>query len=286
MSGPGCALPGEMVADRLQRLYETYDLRHLEPDPLAIVREYSDERDQEIVGLFAAALAFGGVKQIMRSVRDLMQRMGGQPYRFVSGFDPGRDGTSLADWYHRFIRGADVAALCWSVRRRLAEHGSLGSYFLAGMCDDDRDIGGALTRFVDGLRDIAECPVVPGAHFRHLLSSPRDGSACKRMNLYLRWMVRRESPDLGLWTGVPTSHLVIPVDTHIARISRNIGLTKRATSNWNMAREITDRLADIDAADPVKFDYALCRLGILDHCPRRRDPHRCADCVIRDICVL
>jgi uncharacterized protein (TIGR02757 family) len=272
--------------DCLEQLYATYGVQHLDPDPLVVVREYSDPRDQEIVGLIAATLAFGGVRQIMKSLRSVLSRMDDSPHTFVYGFDPSRDARRFDGWKHRFIVGDDIASLVWAVRIILEKHGSLGSLFIRGFDPAHRDIGPALTGFVETLRTVDSAPLTRGRFFNHLLSSPRDGSACKRMNLFLRWMVRDSSPDFGLWSGVPTSHLLIPLDTHVARISRNIGLTTRVTVNWRMAQEVTNRLRELDPRDPVKYDYALCRLGILQDCPRKRNLVLCSSCVIRDICVL
>jgi len=212
--------------------------------------------------------------------------MDNAPHALVSRFDPATDARRFEGWYHRLHRGEDVAALCWATRRALEAYGSLGALFRTGFDADHGDIAPALGAFVGFLRAANPAPVRPGRFYGHLLSSPEDGSACKRMNLYLRWMVRRSSPDLALWQDIPPSHLVIPLDTHVARISRAIGLARRTTPNWYMAREITDALRLIDPCDPVKFDHALSRLGILDHCPKKRDLSRCAACLIHDICAL
>lgn len=119
---------------------------------------------------------------------------------------------------------------------------------------------------------------------RYLLTSPVDGSACKRMNLFLRWMVRRESPDLALWTFVDPAKLVIPLDTHVHRISTFLGLGTRKSADWKAARAITDVLATFDAADPVRYDFALCRLGILNRCSQRKKKENCDVCLLRDVC--
>ena len=280
------AYDGRLLADRLIALHDAYDIRFLDPDPLVLVRQFNDPRDQEIAGLLAASVAFGGVRTIMADVGGLLARMDNAPWETVCRFDPARDARRFDGWYHRFINGRDIAALCWAMRRAIDAYGSLGALFSHFFEPPHDDIAPALTRFVGHLRGLDPAPIAPGRHYPYLLSSPADGSACKRMNLYLRWMVRRRSPDLGVWRMLPPSHLIMPVDTHVARISRHIGLTDRATVNWNMARDITHALRRIDASDPVKFDYAICRLGILDHCPRRRDPATCAQCLIRDVCVL
>ena len=127
----------------------------------------------------------------------------------------------------------------------------------------------------------------PGNHaksLQYLLSSPQDGSACKRMNLFLRWMVRRTPPDLGLWNFVDPSKLVMPLDTHVHRIATFLGLNDRKSADWKTARLLTDRLARLDAADPVRYDFALCRLGILDLCSRTRRKENCDVCLLRDVC--
>jgi len=116
------------------------------------------------------------------------------------------------------------------------------------------------------------------------MPSPARGSACKRMNLFLRWMVRRTSPDLGLWTFVDPAKLLMPVDTHIHRIATFLGLNTRKSADWKAARQITDALARFDPADPVRYDFALCRLGILDLCSRKRRKENCDVCLLRDAC--
>jgi len=124
----------------------------------------------------------------------------------------------------------------------------------------------------------------PTPSLRYLLTSPADGSACKRMNLYLRWMVRRTAPDLGLWTFVDPAKLVMPLDTHVHRITSFLGLGSRRTADWKAARALTDRLARFDPSDPVRFDFAICRLGILDLCSRRRQKANCDVCLLRPAC--
>jgi uncharacterized protein (TIGR02757 family) len=117
-----------------------------------------------------------------------------------------------------------------------------------------------------------------------LLTSPKDGSACKRMNLFLRWMVRRTPPDLGIWDFVDPARLVVPLDTHVHRIATFLGLSDRKTPDWKAARAITDRFAKFDRADPIRYDFAVCRLGILDLCSRKRRKENCDVCLLRDVC--
>jgi uncharacterized protein (TIGR02757 family) len=163
----------------------------------------------------------------------------------------------------------------------LREHETLGNAFVHFHRASDGDFREALARFADALRGDTT-----SRSLRHLVSDPRAGSACKRLVLYARWMVRpADGVDLGLWPIAP-SDLVIPVDTHIHRISRNLGLTNRRTATWATAEEITAALRKFDPDDPVKYDFALCHLGVSRECPSRPDPAKCEQCVLQDVCSV
>ncbi len=279
------AVDWPLLKERLDALVRTFDRRFLSPDPIERVRAFRNPDDREVGGLFAAALAYGNAKAIRASLDDLFVRMDGRPAVFVRGFDRARDARVLADFRHRWTTGGDVAGLCAILSAALAEHGSLGKLFARGLRPGEATVREALARFVHAL--LAYAPDLSrNASVRHLLSSPENGSACKRMNLYLRWMVRSgDGIDCGLWRDVPASALVIPLDTHVARISGFLGLTRRRTPDWKMAEEITAGLRRLDPADPVKYDFAICRLGILDHCPSRRNLHKCAACPLLELCT-
>jgi len=273
-----------LLRARLDTLVATFDRRHLSPDPLERVLAFDDPDDREIGGLFAAGLAYGNAKIIVASLDDLFARMDGRPAAFVRGFDA-RRAQALAGFRHRWTSGEDIAGLCRMLQAALAAHGTLGALFAKCLRPGEPTVREALGRFVGAL--LAFAPRLPrNAGARRLLASPADGSACKRMNLYLRWMVRGgDGIDCGLWPAVATSALVIPLDTHVARIGRFLGLTRRRTQDWKMAEEITASLRRLDPADPVKYDFALCRLGILDHCPSRRNLHKCASCPLLELCT-
>lgn len=255
----------------LDRLRARYDARYLGTSALLTPRQYTDPADRELAGFLAAVLAYGNVVQIHRSVRAVLGAMPEGPARFVRRFDPRQDADRFADFVHRFNRGRDVALLCWWLRQALDEHGSLEGTFLAGYGEADADIGPALARFVAGMLSRESRPFYPrgllpaDGGVRFFLPSPAHGSPCKRLNLFLRWMVRPDDGiDFGLWKGVPAAKLIIPLDTHVARIARRLGLTRRVSPSWRMAVEITERLRAFDPDDPVKYDYALCRHGILE----------------------
>ena len=266
---------------RLEGLVARLDRRYLATDPLAFVHRYGGDDDRELAGFVAAGLAFGNVRSIQASVSGLLGAMGASPARFVDRFEAPRDGAALAGLYHRWIRDRDLVALLTVLRAMRERSGSIGRFFLEGHDPGAADIGPSLASFSErALALAAEARDRPrGATVVPFFPSPRGGSACKRLNLYLRWMVRGDDGlDLGIWKGIPTRQLVLPLDTHLARISRALGLTKRRTPGWAMAVEATRSLALLDPDDPVKYDFALCRLGMLDLCLHGRDPLECRAC--------
>ena len=277
----------------LDRLVKTFDARYLASDPLEFVHKYDDPADQEVVGLIASSFAYGRVDGIKRSVSAILEAMGASPARFTTRFDPAKGRSFLSGFKHRFNDSKDVSCLIYFARQMIESCGSIGEFFIKGYSPSDQNIKTALSMFVTdalsldhgGIYGTKRLPARAGVRF--FFPNPQDASPCKRLNLYLRWMARpNDSVDLGLWKKVSPAKLVIPVDTHIARISRLIGLTERNGADWKSAEEITASLARFDPADPVKYDFALCRLGILDQCPSRRDDKKCARCEIRGICVM
>lgn len=274
---------GELLKTRLDALVATFDVSTLDPDPLQLVLRYDDPLDQEVAGLLAAAFAYGRAETIVANIGVVLARMTPSPYRYLQAFDAREAARRFAGFAHRFHKTQELVALLGCLADAIREHGSLGALFQTGYHPHDADIAPSLTRFVDSLRARLRNSIHREA-LQYLLTSPRDGSACKRMNLYLRWMVRRTSPDLGLWTFVDPAKLVMPVDTHIHRIATFLGLNDRKSADWKAARALTDRLAAFDPADPVRYDFALCRLGILDLCSRKQSAENCRVCTLNDVC--
>lgn len=275
----------------LDDIYKTFDIRYLSPDPLEYLHRFEKAEDREIVGLIASSLAYGKVEMILKGVDKILVIMGYRPYDFVTNFDPKKDSKRFNGFTHRFSRGIDIACLIYLIQQVIVENGSLGNFFLKGYSNRDNNIRPALIHFVEGMLSLDFSPfydskgIAGESGIRYLLPSPMRGSACKRLNLFLRWMVRREdSIDFGIWDKVSPAKLVIPLDTHSARISRNIGLSRRRNADWLMAEEVTDNLKKLDPDDPVKYDFAISRLGILDRCPRKRDKSKCFQCAIKEIC--
>lgn len=270
---------------RLDQLVATFDLSHLEPDPLQLVRAYDDPLDQEVVGLIAAAFAYGRADIVVANVGRVLKLMGPSPWHYLKDeFTPAEARRRFRGFAHRFHKTNELVALLHHLALTLRQHGSLGALFRLCHDEHDSDIGPALSRFVGRIIAVRPADLRTRAALQYMLTSPADGSACKRMNLFLRWMVRRTSPDLGLWTFVSPSKLIMPLDTHVRRISTFLGLNQRKSADWKTARAVTDRLAEFDRDDPVRYDYALCRLGILDLCSIRRRKEQCDVCLLRDVC--
>jgi len=274
-------------APRLEDLYRTFDHVNSASDPVHIVRRYTAPEDREVVAFCAAALAFGRVASVLNSIETLLAAMGPHPARFVRSFDPARDRAAIDPVVHRWIRGRDLVALLLILQRMLCEAGSIERFFVAGDDPMTPDIGPALDAFSaraleTNLRPAyGRLPKRAGVCF--FFPRPSAGSACKRLNLFLRWMVRRDQIDFGTWTLVSPSRLIIPLDTHVIRLGRCLGLTRHGTPNWKMAAEITASLRAINPIDPVRYDFSLCHVGMMNACGYGR-AQRDRQCPLRGIC--
>src|SRR5574337_1751942 len=257
----------------LDELYYRYSRPvFLSTSALCIPHNYACQENREIAAFVTASLAYGNVKQIHRSAKAALEAMGDSPARFIRRFDPARDSARFQHVVHRFNSGVDLALLCHLLHQAIAVAGSLQAFFLKGYDPTHDDIKPALTSFAERMLSLDVSPFYPSgllpakAGVRFFFPSPAQGSACKRLNLFLRWMVRRgDAIDFGIWTEVSPAKLIVPLDTHVARIARQLGLTRIKQANWRMAREVTRRLRAFDPEDPVKYDFALCRLGVLKH---------------------
>jgi uncharacterized protein (TIGR02757 family) len=271
----------------LDRLYDHFHSPDAAVDPVQIVRRYDDPADREVVAFVAAGLAFGRVAGLMASIEAVLAVMGRRPAGFVRRFDVRRDGPALAPLVHRWIRGADLAGLVLVLQDMHRRFGSIEACFAAGYDPSARDIEPALERFsthacgVDVSAAYGRPVARPGVHY--FFPRPSGGSACKRLNLFLRWMVRTDRVDPGGWTRIPASHLVVPLDTHVVRVGRCLRLTRYRAPGWRMAVDITATLRLLDPADPVKYDFALCHLGMMDACGFMR-AQRDERCPLRGAC--
>ncbi len=273
------------IKEALEQLHGKYNHRtFIEPDPLQFVYRYTDPADMEIVGFLSAGLAYGRVEQIEKSLTQLFGHMGKSPHAFVWDFGKA-ERRRLKDFKHRFTTGQDIADLLELLQSVLSEFGSVETFFTRGYDLNDKNTIAALSRFCDSLLNIyAEThngSVTKGLSY--LLPKPAAGSACKRLNLFLRWMVRKDDVDPGLWTSIDKSKLLVPVDVHMARLSGILGFHNGKTASLSTAVKITYRFTEIEPADPVKYDFALSRIGILKNCTGR---HRsgCEFCELFKFC--
>ena len=260
------------IRDILEKLYKRYNRRELiSPDPLQFLYRYSDPADIEITAFLASALAYGRVQQIEKSLDNLLGRMGDSPSEFVINFDKDKRRT-LKDFKHRFTTGNDISDLLTLLRTIISRCGSIEQYFALGYNPGDSNIIPALSEFCNSLLDIhaAGHKGPPTRGLKYLLVSPAGGSACKRLNLFLRWMVRDDDVDAGLWKSIDKAKLIVPIDVHMGRLCKILDLYDRKTVSLSAATEITESFAEIEPADPVKYDFALSRIGILENCNGRR----------------
>ncbi|HZR47274.1 MAG TPA: TIGR02757 family protein [Candidatus Manganitrophaceae bacterium] len=278
------------LAPLLEDFYRKQPLRHrIREDPVELPRRYADPREIEAVALLSSTLAYGRVPLFKAVVEKILALAGGSPYRYLTSFDPAREAPRFQGIYYRLNATEDLFALIYLMSRAVRQYGSIGALFLSLYREEEADLGPTLSRFVETILSFDTRPVygksfVPNG-LRQLLSSPASGSACKRLNLFLRWMVRPDDGiDFGLWKEIPPGKLTIPLDTHIIRISRYLGLTARKSPDWKMAREITDSLRMLDPADPLKYDFLLCHLGISGACPIEKSREKCADCPLLPAC--
>lgn len=265
----------------------------LESDPIQFAHRYTNSRDQETVAFISALFAYGSVTLIHRAIATILEPMGTHPHAFIKKYN--QDIDHWPKFSHRFHKSAHLRVLFLTLNRLFKMHGSLEGFFKSTYLKS--------TDFEDFLNQIAEIfwkefeSVIAEFGFkknevwrgmRFFINAPKGGSACKRMVMFLRWMSRKDSIDFGLWNAwLHPSKLIVPLDTHVSRISYYLKLRKGTESrnaNWKMALEVTRSLAKICADDPVKYDFALARLGILDVCQKKWVKSVCVQCPLIQIC--
>ena len=261
----------------LDRLYAGFNLPDSAADPIQIVRRYGRPDDREVVGFIAASLAFGRVASVLQSIERVLAIMGPSPARFLGRFHPHVHAPAFNGIVHRWTRERDIVCLLWVMKQMIDRSGSIEQFFVEGYDAAADDLEGALESF--SARALAldlksaygrlRRPSTlrePRGRSRlgvcYFFPRPSSGSGCKRLNLFVRWMVRRDALDLGVWTRVSPSKLIVPLDTHVIRVGRCLRLTTYTSPGWRMARDITASLRRLDSSDPIKYDFALCHLGM------------------------
>lgn len=282
-------------AQRLKPLLDAFrDTRdfaaRVRADPVEFPHRYDDPRDIEVVGLLSAALAYGRVELFKPKIAGLLDGLGPGPAAAMAGLSVASAARLLEGFVYRFNVAADLAVLFIGIGAALQRFGSLEACFVnqleergswrSGLQGFIREIRGAapereIVRALGRVRGVAH--LLPGA----------DAGAAKRLNLYLRWMVRGpDVVDLGVWRRVSPAQLMMPVDTHIARIASRLGLTQRRTISWAMAEEVTASLRLLDPRDPVKYDFALCHWGMSGACPVVPMREHCLACPLKSACSI
>jgi uncharacterized protein (TIGR02757 family) len=262
--------PPRVLASSLDSLYHDYNREDSAADPVHLVRPFAGAADREIAGFCAAALAFGRVASVINTIKTLLGIMGPHPAAYVRAFEPRGAHPELRAMVHRWTRGVDLAALIWMLRQMLERSGTIERFFVEGLEAAAVDIGPALDSFsrralaLDMRQVYGRVPKRAGVCY--FFPRPSAGSACKRLNLYLRWMVRHDEVDLGVWRSVPRSKLIVPLDTHVIRLSHCLRLTRYSSPGWKMAADITASLRRLDSDDPVRFDFSLCHVGMMNAC--------------------
>lgn len=249
----------EITREHLDTLYIKYNKKSLvSPDPLQFLYNYDNKTDIEVVGVIASTLAYGRVAQILKSVSMVLEKMGKSPSDFLLKSSIDHISDSFKGFKHRFTDCDDITGLMLGMRGILERFPSMEDCFIKGLNINDSNVLGALSRFRNSL-------ILNGNNLKcSMLPDPLMGSACKRLNLFLRWMVRNDDVDLGVWTKVSPSKLIIPLDIHMYKIAVLLNFTKRKSADLKTAIEITEEFREINCEDPVKYDFALTRFGIRD----------------------
>ncbi|MEN8207856.1 MAG: TIGR02757 family protein [Candidatus Fermentibacteria bacterium] len=242
----------------LEDIYERYNKRSfVHPDPLEFLYRYENIEDREIAGLVASGLAYGRVSLILKSTEKVLSLLGSSPSRFLRDNRINGMMEDLNDFKHRFTKGKEMVAFLVSISAIQKKHGLVGTY-LSKLVENQPYIE-ALDSFAE---EVISGMEKQGSTSGHLLPIPSRGSACKRLHLFMRWMVRHDDVDPGGWSMIPPSELIVPVDVHMHRVGIQLGFTKRKAADAKTASEITDGFRMVSSDDPVKYDFALTRYGI------------------------
>ena len=230
-------------------------------DPISIPHKFIQQQDIEIAGFFAAILAWGNRKSVLNSCNTLMQLMDNQPYQFCLHHSK-KELQALEQFKHRTFNTTDLLYCITFFKQHFTQHPSLEIAFTQWMNKKDETVENGLTGFHHYFFSLQDFPERTRKH----IASPQKKSACKRLNMYLRWMVRSNetSVDFGLWKQIKSSQLIIPIDVHVSRVAKKLGILTRTQNDWQAATELSTYLKKLDSKDPVKYDFALFGLGVME----------------------
>ena len=241
--------------DELVKKYETPDF--IKSDPVQFLHKYKRFQDIEISGLIGSSFAYGKREAFLEKLDYIFKIMGSSPYEFCLNLDKAAIRHYFKDFKYRFNTGEDVILLLETLHRFYNKNQTLDNFVEKNLSADNEKAEQAVTiiseELTKGINSKSYC---------YLFPSPKSGSACKRLNLFLKWMVRKSPVDAGIWKSLEPKDLIIPLDVHVARVSRGLKLTERKSNDWQTAEEITSKLREFDSFDPIKYDFALFDIGI------------------------
>jgi len=257
-----------MYKNKIIEMYEKYHKpEFLKIDPLCVVHEFEEDENLEIVALLSASLAYGKVAMIIKSIREILRLTENDPLGYSKNSTLKDKEKLFADFKHRFNTGEDIALLFEIFSKIHKEYGSLKNFSKDVFVETEtKNMYEFMTAFASHfLNEAAKIKNDVPYGFKYMFPLPEKKSACKRLNMFFRWMVREDDGiDLGLWSDIPKSILQIPVDTHVLKVSKKLKLTTRKQADWRASEEITNNLRKISPDDPVKFDFSLCRYGMVE----------------------
>ncbi len=241
--------------EQLENIYRKYNkVEFISPDPLEYLYKYTERLDVEFVGFISAVFAFGRVSQILKTLDFVFIRLGERPQKFITNTTDAELRKIFSGFKYRYVKEGELICTLMNIQKIYKEYGSLEACFYSCYKYEDENLAPAILRFIEKF----SC----GGNY--LVPKANTKGACKRINLFLRWMIRDDQVDLGLWKTIPASKLIIPLDTHIADITKHFGFTRRSTADMKMAVEITNAFKKFAPTDPTKYDFSLTRFGIRD----------------------
>ncbi len=241
--------------DELVKKYETPDF--IKSDPVQFLHKYKRFQDIEIAGIIASVFAYGKREAFLEKLNYIFHILGSSPYGFCIDLDKNAVRHYFKDFKYRFNTGEDVILLLETLHRFYNENENIDNFLLQNFKSENEKAKQAVSIISEEMTKTTQ-----SKSYCYLFPSPKSGSACKRLNLFLKWMVRKSPVDAGIWKSLEPKDLIIPLDVHVARVSRGLKLTSRKSNDWQTAEEITSRLREFDAFDPIKYDFALFDIGI------------------------
>ena len=254
--------PENSLIDFLEKkVFEYNSASFIQSDPISIPHLFSKKQDIEIAGFFSAIFSWGNRTSIIQKARELMERMDMSPHEFILNNNPDRI-KKLIGFKHRTFNTTDLLYFVEFLRYHYSNHEYLEKAFTKWMEKDEQTVENALNGFYQYFFSLEDAPLRTRKH----IASPQKNSTCKRLNMFLRWMVRRDTMgvDFGIWKNISPTQLICPIDVHVARVAKRFNLLQRKQVDWQSAIELTNCLRKLDPADPVKYDFALFGLGVME----------------------